>query len=171
MFNVINIDIILLIFNKLYYKDKFNFIKINKYIYNICDINQYKVFYYLNNNYELFYKYIDNYYLNQIEVCELLYKSIKNINHVYKYNRFTFYDMRFLFEILFKYEYRLSNDVVYSLNLHFYINFYKHLLNCICYNNRSYTKKNINNNKFLISLHKNTKLYNKHSSIPLTELL
>ena len=170
MINLLYPDLLILIVDKLYYKDKITLNYVNKYINEICKIEKLKIYYYLYRDYISFYNYLNKYHFNIIDIDHLMFLSIKNIKLVYKYNRFSFYDMRYLFELLYKYDYRLSDTIIKELNIHFYIHFYNHLISVID-KDKKITKKNINKNKIIIQLHSDFKAYYKDSNTPIENIL
>ena len=162
-------DILLYILELLNYKEKIFLIICFKEFYNKYDhiLKKYKIHYHLNNNnYVQFYNLLDTFDYNKNEVLNLMVKSLKVMKIINRYKKrilriSSFYDMRFIFELLYKYEYRLDESTVKNENIHFHLHFYNQLLSCIYHNDRSKTKKKINNNKMLISLHSSFKgIYN-----------
>ncbi len=145
----------------LYKDDKLCFILCNKYIYyslHTCLI-KYNIFSYINKNYEKYYSYITKYIYNLDELTELIILSIQNIPYVYKIRKScSFYDMRYLFELLLINKDLFNKIKIPSLNLHFYKHFYQLLYECIT-SNRYQSINNINNNKLLIPLHRGFKTF------------
>ena len=164
--DIVTNDIIILIYNKLVNtKDIYNFIIINKYFYNLLknNFNKLKLEYYLNKNYICFYKYLQKYNYNKEILNNLFIKAIHNILTVWSNKQNGFYDMRYIFELMYK-GCVLNDDIVKNYNLknnHFYKHFYFNIINCIVYNNRKKTINNINNSSNLTSLKQNFKYYKK----------
>ena len=152
-------DIIELIINQLPIKYKIIFSQIDKNIYHEYNhkLKKYKIYNYINNDYLQFYQSLqDNHYTND-EMSSLLKLSIQNIPTVYKNKICGFYDLKYIFEMLFITQNIITTLVtdqeIQKLNIHFYIHFYPKIKE-ILHENRNTCKKNIENNKYLISLQK-----------------
>ena len=147
---LLNDDLLYIIYEKLNSSDKFNFIKINKYIYNLFKINmqKYGIINLLNKDYPKFYYFYNKYKFNS-EFNNLLFKkAISDIKIVWGGNgTMGYYDLRYIFEIMFN-ESNINEYTTKLLNNHFYIFFYNNLKNCIVYNNRPKTLNNINSGKY-----------------------
>lgn len=146
---LLNDDLLYIIYEKLNSSDKLNFIKINKYIYNLfkIDMLKYCIINLLNKDYPKFYYFFNKYKFNS-EFNNLLFKkAISDIKTVWSYNGTNgHYDLRYIFEIMLI-ENNLDESSIEILNNHFYIFFYNNLKNCIIYKNRVETLKFINSRK------------------------
>ena len=167
--DLLSIEILDIIISFLDPKNKVNFISSFKYIFEErCTlIQKYNIYYWNNSNYLLFYKCLINNNYTITEINKLLEISIKNIPIIYKstknkkhrkWGSFGFYDMRYIFELLFLNKSSLSNDNILHFNPHFYIHFYKQLTKSIK-SNRKDTIDSMNKNKILLSLHRSFKGY------------
>ena len=161
MLNNLNEDILLIVFNKLLFiNDKYNFIIINKEKYHLLKkkLIKYKIFHYLNNDYLKFYHLLknenylnDEYFMNRIILKAFMKIPILEVSKVC-----SMYDLRFIFELMFK-GYGINAKEIKLISIpHFYVHFYNVILNCLC-DSREQTLKNISNSKFLFSLQKNPK--------------
>lgn len=164
-----NDDIINIIVNNISdSKSIFNFIITNKYFYNLLKINLNKLkieYFFYNNKYLKFYECLQKFNYNKLFLNCLFIKAIKNIKTVWSNNQNGFYDMRYIFELMFI-GYELNNELIIINNLqnnNFYRNFYYDLKKTIIYKNRSETIKNINNTPILTSLKQNFTYYNKNN--------
>lgn len=156
-------DILNIIFNNLIkIEDKKYFSICNKYIYKYYggnNLSKYQILNFLNNDYINFYKYLNSYKYDKNFLINLLEKSIKYIPAIYGSRSCGYYDMRFIFELMCK-NICLKDEIIKSLNEHFYIVFYKNLKICFKKNcKRNDIIKKINKQKMLQSLKNNFKVY------------
>ena len=162
---LLNDDLLYKIYDMLNTFDKFSFIIINKYIFNLfkIDIQKYGIINLLNKDYPKFYYYFNKYNFDS-EFNNLLFKkAILDIKTVWaNYGVCGFYDLRYIFEIMFN-ESNINEIKIDILNNHFYTYFYRNLKNCIVYNNRFETLNNINSGKYhgVSSLQYNFNLFPK----------
>ena len=131
--NNLPFDLINTIYLQLIVFDKFNFIKLNKQIYKYfkIEIKKYKIFIHLNNNYQLFYYFLQNNTYLYNELVLLFKRSIIDMPHVSRSNLFSFYDMRYIYELLQFNKSIGDNKLIQKYNNHFYVHFYNRLLSCI----------------------------------------
>ena len=167
--DILSIEILDIIISFLNPKNKVNFISSFKYVFEErCTlIQKYNIYYWNNSNYLQFYECLINNNYTTTEINQLIETSIKNIPIIYKstknkkhrkWGSFGFYDMRYIFELLFLNQSSLSDDSILDLKPHFYIHFYKQIQNSIK-STRNGTIDSINNNKILIPLHRTFKGY------------
>lgn len=152
-------DIIKLIMDQLPMKSKIIFSQIDKNIYHDYNhkLKKYKIHKFINDDYIKFYQNLqENNYTND-EISSLLKSCIINIPTVYKNNICGFYDLKYIFEMLFITQNivttLVTDNEIQKLNIHFYIHFYPKIKE-ILHENRNTCKENIENNKYLISLQK-----------------
>ena len=148
-------------------KDCVNYSLINKKFYERYnkDLIKYKLELCMNKDYREVYNLLEKYKydINSKYMKNIIKKSIKDMPTIWKNNVAGFYDMRYLFEII--YRYKIEDDLVKELNLHFHIHFFASLKSCIVKNNRNETIKNINKNRILSSLRKDFLIKeNRHSN-------
>lgn len=147
---LLNDDLLNIIYEKLNLFDKLNFIKNNKYVYNLfkIDIKKHIIINLLNKDYPKFYYFFNKYKFNS-EFNNLLFKkAISDIKTAWGGNgTMGYYDLRYIFEIMFN-ESNINEYTTKLINNHFYIFFYNNIKNCIIYNNRSKTLNNINSGKY-----------------------
>ena len=163
----ISFDIIDLIMKKLNLKSKIKFSQINQEIYNDYKnkLIKYKIYNLINHDYLEFYQYLYNNHFTSPEINELLIISIQNIPNVYKNNICGFYDLKYIFELLFiNQNHLLPDNEIKKINPHFFIHFYHKLIKCLDKNRENY-KNNIEKSKYLISLHRNFNGYYKSNII------
>lgn len=102
-------DIFNIIFENLKLKDKISFCYMNSYTYN-----RYKkkikdsIYKYINVDYNLFYDLLQRYNYNSEELGLLKEKSVYEVNPVAA-GIHTYYDLRFIFEIVYKYNCAFNN--------------------------------------------------------------
>lgn len=173
--NLQSIEILDIIIGFLDPKNKVNFISSFKYIFKerYTLILKYNIYYWNNRNYLQFYKCLINFNYTISEINLLLQNSLEHIPTIYKLTKnkkhkkwgtFGFYDMRYIFELLFLNKSSLSDDNILHFNLHFYIHFYKPLKQSIK-SNRKDTINVINKNKLLLPLHTSFKGYLNNQEI------
>ena len=171
--DLLNNDIIFNIFNLLDISNKLNFIIINKNNYNLFkeDIQKCIILkLLLKNNYEKFYYLLNKYNYGREFNNYLLNIAVSNIGCVWVDYHCGIYDLRYIFEIIFK-ESCINENIIKQKNFNFYLHFYKILKKCIIYNNRSATLININNENMLSSLHNNFNFYPKGNYLHYTKLI
>ena len=152
-------EIVDIIFSKMPYENKKKIVLINKYLYKKYNkkIHFYRLDKYLNNDYIKFYKLLNkyNYKEDKEYLEEILNLSINNINTIWKDDINGYYDLRYLFELIYEY-----NDMIeilnfqdsYNNNNHIKVMIINNILLCIK-SSRSETLKQINDNtKYLSSL-------------------
>ena len=149
-------------------EDLINYSLVNKTFYEKYhkDLQKYKLKLCINKDYRETYHLLDKYeYDIQSEYMkEVIKKSIKTIPNIWKNNIAALYDMRYIFEIMYRYE--LEDEVIKNLNIHFFIHFYKIIKSCIVRGERRITINNINKSSILTSLKRNFKIKeNRHSSV------
>ena len=86
---------------------------------------------------------------------KIIIKSFMNIPQVWNSSVSCMYDLRYIFELIYK-GYGLETDDIKIYNLHFYIHFYKKIIDCI-ENDREKTIKNIEKCPYLFTLKQNPK--------------
>ena len=146
---------------------KIYFSQMNQYIYDYYknELIKYKIYNYINYDYLNFYNFLQKFQYTIHEINEFLEISLKDIPTVYKNNICGFYDLKYIFELLFiNQNYLLSDNEIKKINLHFYIHFYKKLKN-ILHKEREICKENIEKTKYLISLHRNFNGYYKSNKM------
>ena len=159
-------DIFIIIFDELeIISDKNNLSQISGFSYKLLNskIQKYKLIYFLNNDYAAFYDTLNkyNYTLNKYRnnktdidfINKVIVKSFMNLPLIRSSKICSMYDLRYVFEILYK-GYKLETDDIKIYNLHFYIHFYSKIMNCID-KDRSKTIENIEKNSYLFSLKQN----------------
>jgi len=153
-------DILLLIFDSLYeIKDKKTMTELNKF-YNYLlspSLRKFKLIKYLNNDYLKFYECLNsnNYSRDIIFMGKVVIKSFMNIPTIWVRRSCSMYDLRFIFELMMK-GYGLDTNDIKIYNLHFYIHFYKRIINCIG-DTRGETLVNIERCPYLFTLRRNPK--------------
>ena len=150
--------IIELIYHKIStFNNKFNFIKINKAIYNKFknNIKKYKISDYLNENYRKFHFYLMKYdYDKDEEFIQNIYKkAITDIPTVWQNNIMGYLDLRYIFELLYFCNIENERDISLTDQI-FYGYFYEKIINIMVKNNRAKTLENIEKGKFLTCLKK-----------------
>ena len=136
----------------LYLKSKIVFTQCNKYLYENYnkEYHKYKIYNSINNDYISFYKLLQRYKYTNNEYNDFLRISLKDTPIIGR--ALGFYDMRFIFELMFiNQDHSIDTEEICLLNSHFFIHFYERLLNCICHD-RNKTKENINHSQYLHSL-------------------
>jgi|TARA_B100002051_G_scaffold159630_1_gene150896 hypothetical protein len=145
-------DVIDLFIKFLNLKSKIKFSQINKYLYENYNkkYKKYKIYNIINNDYVTFYKYLQKYTFTSNEYNDLLKISLKETPIIGR--ACGFYDMRFIFELMFINQNNLIHiNEIRIINSHFFIHFYERLKNCIC-PDRAKTKENIIRSRYLHSL-------------------
>ena len=95
---------------------------------------------------------------------KVINRTVGNLPNIWKNNIASFYDMRYIFEIMYRYE--LEDEVIKNLNIHFFIHFYKIIKSCIVRGERQITINNINKSSVLTSLKRDFKITeNRHSNV------
>ena len=125
------------------YKDKNNFILINKYLYKTYNkkIKFYRLEIYLNNDYIKFYKLLNKYnYEEDIEYLnKILNLSVNNINNIWENDYMGYFDLRYIFELIYKF-----NDVIKYINIkNISLKYLINILNSCIVKNRCKTIENI----------------------------
>ena len=133
-----------------------SFILLNKRFYirykNI--LNKYKLKLFLNIDYPKYYQCLEEYdYNNNPIIDEVIKKSISNIPKVCLTRFAQVYDLRFIFELMYR-GYALDTVRVKEFNLHFYIHFYDRIKKCLSRDRQS-TLDNVEKCSYLISLKQN----------------
>lgn len=161
MLDLLSEDILLNILKEIInIKDKYHFVMISKEKYYLLkkELIKYKLIYYLNNDYLKFYDLLQNkdysndeYFMNRIILKAFMRIPILEISKVC-----SMYDLRFIFELMYK-GYGLNSKEIKLISIpHFYVHFYSVILNCLS-SNRKETLQNISKSKFLFSLQQNPK--------------
>ena len=140
------------------YENKKKIVLINKYLYKKYNkkIYFYRLDKYLNNNYIKFYKLLNKYNYNEDKkyLEKILNLSVKNINTVWRNDNNGYYDLRYLFELIYKYleiiNYLKLNGT-YNHNNHIIVKIINTIILCIK-STRKETLNEINNNSWLLSL-------------------
>ena len=154
---IINIleDLLLKIINNLFLKDKYNLLLTNSYIKKIVisEIQKYKLIIYLNNDYIKFYEHLNKYdYTPDIKYMDkVIAKAFIRIPYIDMNLVCAMYDLRFIFELMFK---GYGRDKIKIKNIckpHFYIHFY-HKLNSIITYDRKETINKIEKSHYLFTL-------------------
>ena len=157
-------DILHLIYDKLNYKDKYNFIRINKDTYSLLsdDYKKYNLINYVNNDYLKYYELLNNHdYKNDPDFINLvIVKAFMNIPKLQPSLVVEMYDLRYVFELIYN-NYCLNDKDIRLYNIHFYIHFYKKIKHCIINNDRKLTLSNIEKDSYLYSLKQNKFKNNK----------
>ena len=126
--NILPIEILNKIFDNLdKIKDKNNLSIITKEFYNYYggeNIKKFKIQIYLNNNYIKFYEFLNKYKYNDNYLNWLAKKSINDIPSIYGSRSCGYYDMRYIFELMY-YGIILEDNFVEKLNKNFYLFFLK----------------------------------------------
>ena len=160
--DIIPNEIFLIIYNNIYEtKNKKYFIQINKNTNNLLQEDFDKLYFEktLNNNYLQFYKLLNKYDYDMDYLNSLLIKAIEKILTVWGNRSCGFYDMRFIFELMYKG--CIQSSYINHTAKHFYRFFYNDIKECIVYNDRQATLINIENSKKLLSLKRKFNYY-KH---------
>ena len=161
MLDLLSEDILLNILKEIIsIKDKYHFMMINKEKYYLLkkEIIKYKLIHYLNNDYLNFYDLLQNkdYSTDDFFMNKIILKSFMRIPILEVSKVCSMYDLRFVFELMYK-GYGLNSKEIKLISIpHFYIHFYNVILNCLT-SNRKETLKKINKSKFLFSLQQNPK--------------
>ena len=157
--NSLSDDVLLEIFNSCEVTDKKKLCEVNKFFYELFSprIKKYKLITFLNQDYLQFYNYLNNYdYSEEITYMEkVIVRSFMTIPTVWASHSCGMYDLRFIFELMYK-GYDIETDDIKIYNLHFYIHFYSRIKQCIA-NTRKETLSNIDKCAYLFSLRKNPK--------------
>jgi len=157
-------DILYLIYNNLNYKDKYNFIQINKDLYHLLkdDYQKFKLIKYINNDYLNYYNLLNTFdYKNDEEFMnKIIIKAFMNIPKIKPSLVVEMYDLRYIFELIYN-NYNIKDEDIKRYNPHFYIHFYKKIKNCIINNDRKLTLERIENDSYLYSLKQNKFKNNK----------
>ena len=167
MINLLNNDIILFISTYLNLKNLKNFSLCNKYLYKLIggnNILKYKIELYLNNDYKNFVYSLLNFKYDKKYLNKLLEKAIKQITVIYGTRSCGYYDMRYIFELMYNGA-NISSQKVKEIDSVFYIFFYKNIKKCIKKSDRKNTLKNINKQRMLTSLRNNFKIYKNKNDI------
>jgi len=157
--NSLSDDVLLEIFNFCEVKEKKKLCEVNKFFYELFTprIQKYKLITFLNQDYLQFYNCLNNYdYSDEITYMEkVIVRSFMTIPTVWASHSCGMYDLRFIFELMYK-GYDIETDDIKIYNLHFYIHFYSRIKQCIA-NTRKETLSNIDKCAYLFSLRKNPK--------------
>lgn len=167
MINLLNNDMILFISTYLNLKYLKNFSLCNKNLYILIggnNILKYKIELNLNNDYLNFVYHLTNYNYNIIYKNYLLEKAINQITLIYGSRSCGYYDMRYIFELMYNGA-DISYQKVKEIDQVFYIYFYKNIKKCIKKSDRKNTLKNINKQRMLTSLRNNFKIYKNKNDI------
>ena len=152
-------DILLEIFTLCEVKDKKKLCEVNKFFYELLTpkLQKYKLITFLNQDYLQFYKFLNEYdYSGDITYMEkVIVRSFMTIPTVWASHICGMYDLRFIFELMYK-GYDIKTEDIKIYNLHFYIHFYSRIKKCIA-NTRKETLSNIDKCAYLFSLRKNPK--------------
>ena len=155
-------EIINILFNNLTeLKDKFYFSICNKELYNYLggnNILKFQIMQFLNNDYINFYKYLNTYNYDILFLNNLAKKAIKEIPAIYGSRSCGYYDMRFIFELMYN-KIILKDKIVKSINNNFYTFFYGNLKLCFKNTERNKIIKKVNKQRMLQSLKNNFKVY------------
>lgn len=153
----INDDIIDIIFKYLDYNDMILFSHINSFLMKKYKKTiKYKIFDFLNNDYKLFNRCIQRYSYNEREITTLFTNGIDGINIIWGTTMTGSYDLRYLFELIYKGVDIRSVDLSGSVKeetLKMMVQAMKRSKSF----SRSETKKNINEEPILRSLHNSFK--------------
>ena len=152
-------DIIDSFFYNLSYDDMFSFSQINKYTYERYDnYIKYLIYDLLNNDYKYFKILMQKYKYSEDEIFTMGIDATKNANTIWGGSMYGYYDLRFLFELIYSgldvYNIKIIEASKEHINLH--INM-KRIKRCISFN-RFETIHNINKETMLYSLHKMFKI-------------
>ena len=157
--NSLSDDVLLEIFNSCEVTDKKKLCEVNKFFYELFTprIQKYKLITFLNQDYLQFYNCLNEYdYSEEITYMEkVIVRSFMTIPTVWASHSCGMYDLRFIFELMYK-GYDIETDDIKIYNLHFYIHFYSRIKQCIA-NTRKETLSNIDKCAYLFSLRKNPK--------------
>lgn len=156
----LNKDILEIIFIKLPIRERIEFIKTNKFFYENFkkEIQKYKLILYANKDYVNFYHTLNDYkyedYYEKLYMDKIIARCFMYIPNVWQSRVCCLYDMRFIFELMFKgYD---PGEGVKKYKSHFYIHFYKRIKDCIS-EDREETLEKIEKDSYLFSLKKNPK--------------
>ena len=149
----INDDIIHNIFDNLDFHDKISFSQSNNYMYiNYYDKIKYNIYLYLHKNYKLYKECINRFKYDKSQIKMLGMLAISNPNSIYGSKTSKYYDLRYILELIMKdldiYDIDIVN-VNESESMRFVLTRMK---KCKSFNMFE-TKKNINNEVSLYSLH------------------
>ena len=155
-----NIDILYNIYINLPIRERIQFIKTNKFLYENFkkEIQKYKLKSYANKDYINFYytlkdnTYDDHY--EKIYMNEIIARCFMYIPNIWASQNCGVYDLRFIFELMFK-GYDPGKEVK-RYNVHFYIHFYKRIKDCLS-DSREETLAKIETDSYLFSLKQNPK--------------
>ena len=157
--NSLSDDVLLEIFNLCEVKDKKKLCEVNKFFYELFTpkLQKYKLITFLNTDYLQFYNCLNEYdYSKEITYMEkVIVRSFMSIPTVWASHSCGMYDLRFIFELMYK-GYDIETDDIKIYNLHFYIHFYTRIKKCIT-KTRAKTLANIDKCAYLFSLRKNPK--------------
>jgi hypothetical protein len=158
-------DIVDKIFYQLSYEDKTSFLQLNNYTYSSYNHHiKYLVYDFLNNDYKYFKKLMKKYNYSEEEIFEMGIIATTGANTVWGGPMYGYYDLRFLFELIYAgldvNNIKIIESSKNHINLH--INM-KRIKSCISFN-RFETIHNINKEQMLYSLHKMFKITKKTDS-------
>ena len=160
--DILNEDILLKIFEQSNSKEKKRLCEVNKDFNELFTprLQKYKLITFLNLDYLQFYNYLNKYdYSKDITyIGNIIVRAFMNIPTVWASHRCGMYDLRFVFELMYK-GYIIERDHVKIYNLHFYIHFYNKIRDCIS-STREQTLLNIEGCPYLFSL-KRTPMFRK----------
>ena len=146
-------DIIDIIFHKLDYNDMVNFSYINsETLEKYRDTIKYKIFDYINEDYKLFYRCIRRYNYTGNDMIKLSHRAIHEIKIIWGSCMTGSYDLRYLFELIYKGADTKKIDLSGSVKLETLSMMIKAIQNSKSFN-RFETIKNINDQPILRSLH------------------
>ena len=144
----LDIYLIDIIYNNLNLKDKLSFSKVNKFIFiNYHNKLKKEIYKYTNTNYSNFIILLNNIHYFDYEKLSIAQHTINTINKVYSSPTLLVYDLRFIFELIYR------NINIYKLKSD--ENLFRYLLKikqCM-YLNRDFTIWNINDEPMLQTLH------------------
>ena len=158
--NFIPDEIVEIIFDNINcFQIKFNFIITCKYLYVKYKpiILKHNLEMYLYNDYLKFYYLLEKH--NHIISDDIIFsqnlykKAVSKISTIWENNQMGFFDLRFIFELMFFCNIKNERDISLN-NQTFYRCFYKKITNIIMKNNRAKTLENIEKGKFLTCLKK-----------------
>lgn len=139
-------------------KDAYKMLFINKEISNIIskEIHKYKILFYLNTDYTKFYEILNKYDYSQEEkiIEKVIIRAFMRIPNIDMTLICSMYDLRFIFELMFKGFGRNKELIKNICSPHFYIHFYGRL-NSIISSDRKETITKIENSHYLFSLKQN----------------
>jgi len=157
-------DVLIEIFILCGVKDKKKLCEVNKLFYEIFNpkLQKYKLITFLNRDYLQFYNFLNEYdYSKEITYMnKIIVRSFMSIPTVYASPTCGMYDLRFIFELMYK-GYNIETEDIKIYNLHFFIHFYSQIKKCIA-NTRKETLSNIDNCSYLFSLRQNPNFHGSH---------